>query len=155
MSAVTGTDARHAASDSDELAVEANRARDRLFRAVDALERKGHDSLDVEKLVRDHFVIIGTATAVACIGAGIVVARAAYRYTHADKIRSAERIAMVRRLWRHPERAARRRGFVADAARSLALSALTWAITARARSALHRIAAPSRDAATPAPHARG
>ena len=112
--------------DIEALTVKANRARARLLETVDAIDRKGHDALNVGLQVRKHAepIALGGGAIVLTIAAGVGLV--AYRIaTRRERLRH-ERFSMLRRMWQHPERAARREptSFFGQLARSVALGLL-------------------------------
>jgi hypothetical protein len=89
---------------ADLLAVRANVARSRLGAALEALERRRREALDIRLQVSQH---IGLLRVAAVIGVTGILAIAAYRAATASRRRlGPARWRMLRRVWNHPELAA-------------------------------------------------
>ena len=133
--------------DVEALTVKANRARARLLETVDAIDRKRHDAFNVGLQVRKHAepIAIGGGAIVLAVAAGVGLV--AYRIaTRRERLRH-ERFSMLRRMWQHPERAARREptSFFGRVARNVALGLLGAVVLLPARRLLADLAV---DAAT-------
>ena len=86
------------------LTLRANLARSRLAATLSALDRRRREVMNLPLQVGKHMGVLA-AVAGACV-VGIVIV-GVYRATTAAKRRRHERWQMVRRMWTHPERAAR------------------------------------------------
>ena len=128
--------------DVEALTVKANRARARLLETVDAIDRKRHDAFNVGLQVRKHAepIAIGGGAIVLAVAAGVGLV--AYRIaTRRERLRH-ERFSMLRRMWQHPERAARREptSFFGRVARNVALGLLGAVVLLPARHLLADLA---------------
>jgi hypothetical protein len=134
------------ADDVEELTVKANRARARLLETVDAIDRKRHDALNLNLQLRKHAepIAIGGGAIFLAVAGGVGLI--AYQMaTRSERLRH-ERFSMLRRLWIHPERAARRepRSFLGQLARNVVLGLLSTAILFPARHLLTHVASGER-----------
>lgn len=127
--------------DPEKLTEEANAARARLMRTVEALDHKAHDAVDVKLQVRRHLGTVVTVLAIAGIVMVSAIALVTYRIATHTARRRRERFLMLRRVWRHPERTARGDAttFWGRAFRSIALTIITAALGAPIRRALIRM----------------
>jgi hypothetical protein len=126
--------------DTESLKEEANAARAKLMRTVEALDLKAHRAINVRLQLRKHIRGIATAGIVLGLAAAGTIALVTYRFATRGKRKRHARVRMLRRVWEHPERAARGDGatFWSRLARSVALTLLTAAISKPLRAAMMR-----------------
>lgn len=129
-------------ADRDHLEAEANVARARLARTLEALDRRRHDLVDVRLQLHAHARGVAIAAALGVAGLSVAVAFAVRRARRLSESRPRARWALLRRMWRRPEQLARppRAPFFTELARRVALGALTALATGLVRHALARSA---------------
>jgi hypothetical protein len=120
--------------DRAELERQADMARERLVGRLDAIDRKRHELLDLRIQLRRHIDEVRLGAGALLSGALVVAAlRIQASQRGRQRIRE-ERWRALGRLWKHPERVARRRrSFWAVALGNLAVAIATFVVAEGAR----------------------
>jgi hypothetical protein len=112
-------------SQRDELEHRADVARTKLVVTLGELDRRGHELLDVRKMIGRHskqLALLAATAALVTIAATVFIVRR--RSSRPRRLRT-ERLEAVQRVWQHPEwLAPKRRSFSAEITRKLALTAI-------------------------------
>jgi capsule polysaccharide export protein KpsC/LpsZ len=118
----------------DQVEQKANLLRERLLRTIDALDERRHTMLSVRGQAERHRAGLEVIGAGLALLGGVGVALAVHRMRTRDERLRRERLEAVARLWRHPDRIARKpRGLLFQIARAVLVSAATAAGVALAR----------------------
>jgi hypothetical protein len=125
--------------DKDELTAEANLARSKLLHAVEVLDRRRHDAMDVGLQVRKHAAPVGVAATVVVGGIVAVTALLTHHLAKAPERRRRQRVRMLARIWDHPDKVGARRSLVGDLGRSILVGLLSAAVLIPARLAMKRL----------------
>lgn len=129
--------------DRDHLEAEANVARARLARTLDALDHRRHELTDVKLQIRLHSRALLLAGGVVVLAIGGVVVVSILRARARERERPRERFQLLKMFWRRPERVEdavkhEQRGFFAELGRRVLLGTLTWAALQLAKNAAKR-----------------
>jgi hypothetical protein len=135
----------------ERLSREADDVRSRLMRTVENLARRRDFAFSWRLVVRRHGRTLAFAGGFALIGTSTAVALTTRRAAMASRHRQRDRWALARRFWSHPGSALRcsQRSFVAEVARSVALSIVTLVIALPLRRVVRALLDPS--SASPQP----
>ena len=126
----------------------ASRARDRLARTLDALDRRRHDIFNIKGQLHKHavpLVLVSAGTALVLAGSGAV---ALYRTHHRRERLLSERVQALVRFWRYPERVARQgeRSIPAEIGRRVLMGLSTTVLLEFGRQVIKKIGSAGTDA---------
>ncbi len=118
-------------------------ARERLANTLGALDRRGHDVMDLEFHVRRTVAPMALFVSGAALVAGILVAAAVKAVTRREAHPGRARVQALGEIWRHPERIAghTERPAVVQIGRNVLVSVATFAASSLIRWALRRLVA--------------
>ncbi|MBI2390553.1 MAG: hypothetical protein HYV09_13265 [Deltaproteobacteria bacterium] len=126
----------------------ANRTRERLVDTLAALDHRRHEVTDhptdlVKYELHEHATAVAIAASSIILGIGGVIGLSVYRLATRDRRRSEERWDALRRVWKHPERIARRNppkgSLASDLGRKVLMSALTYVAIEMTKRTLQRV----------------
>jgi hypothetical protein len=132
--------------DRDHLEAEANVARARLARTLEALDHRRHEFTDLRLQVRRHartLLLAGGVFALTAFGLALV---SVLRARAKARARPRERIQLFKTFWRRPERVElalknEQRSFPAELGRRVLLGTLTWAALQLAKRGMPKLRA--------------
>ena len=127
-------------TDQRRLEANANRLRSRLARTLESLDRRRHDAMNVRVQVGKHPVSLAVLGDKAIAAIDGKIGMSMYRSRNPWRRMLKQRTDALVRAWKHPDRSGKpaKDPFVADIARSVAISLASFGLTQLAKYAMEK-----------------
>jgi len=133
--------------DRDATERRADDVRRHLGDVLGALDRRGHDMMDVKVQIRQHVGILAAVAGTVAVALALGIVAGIRQLAWRPASRGRQRLYALQRAWRHPERIARsspRGPALLEIGRKVFVSIATWAATSLIRYGARRLGAVPR-----------